>query len=763
MILKNLLRRKTRTLLTLIGVAIGVAGVVALGALADGFINSYTTLLTSSGADVVVAQADAADLLYSAVDDSIKPQIESIRGVSQVSGTLLGMVTTPDVPYFMILGVEPNSFAMRHFTIVEGKPIVGARETLLGKVAAKNFNKRVGDHFKIQEVSYRVVGLYETGQTVEDMGAVLTLKEAQEVFKKPRQVAYFQVKVDRPEQTDLVIRQMQQRFPKLTASRSANYMDDQQQTEMLRAMGWFIGLLSVVAGGLVMMNTLLMSVFERTREIGVLRALGWRKWRVLRTILGEALLLSVLGGALGVALGVAMVYGINQVPAMTGLLDNSITPGLIVQGMVIALVLGGVGGIYPAWRAARLQPVEAMRYDGAQVKSQKLKARPEQSRRGENTNVQSPISNLQFPILGGMALRNILRQRTRTALTMLTIGVGVGFVVMLGGMGEGMLEQIGAMGSSIGDLMVSEAKASDMSLAAIDDKVGRYVATLPDVESVSGLLLGIASMPGSPAFLVWGMDPSSYGMRHFAITEGDRLRTPREILLGKTAAENYKKRVGDTMQISGNAFRIVGIFETGIGYEDGSGVISLAEAQRVFKKPNQVSFYGVKLRNRDQAERVRQQIESRNPQVSVSKSTEFGENTNDMQTFRTMTNALSFLSVLVGGIGIMNAMLMAVFERTREIGTLRALGWRRRRVVGMILGESLLLSFVSGITGIVLGVGLGTLISAEPTMGALLKGSYSPALLTQAIGIALILGAIGALYPAWRASNLSPIEALRYE
>lgn len=362
-----------------------------------------------------------------------------------------------------------------------------------------------------------------------------------------------------------------------------------------------------------------------------------------------------------------------------------------------------------------------------------------------------------------MALRNVLRQRTRTALTMLTIGVGVGFVVMLGGMGEGMLEQMGAMSSSIGDLMISEAKASDMSLAAIDDKVGRYVATLPDVASVSGLLFGLASMPGSPYFLIWAMDPSSYGMRHFAITEGDRLRAPRDLLLGKAAAKNYKKRVGDTIQISSNAFRVVGIFETGIGYEDGSGVISLAEAQRVFKKPNQVSFYGVKLRDRDQAERVRQQIESRYPQLAVSKSTEFGENTNDMQTFRTMTNALSFLSVVVGGIGIMNAMLMAVFERTREIGTLRALGWRRRRVVGMIIGESLLLSFVSGITGIVLGIGLGALLTAEPTMGATLKGSYPPALLAQAIGIALVLGAIGALYPAWRASSLSPIEALRYE
>jgi len=530
-------------------------------------------------------------------------------------------------------------------------------------------------------------------------------------------------------------------------------MDDQAETMMLRAMGWFIGLLAVLAGGLGMMNTMLMSVFERTREIGVLRALGWRNARVLRMILGEALVLSVVGGLLGNALGALMIYGVNQIPVLMGMMDNAYSPTLFVQAMLVALFLGAMGGLYPAWRASRLQPVEAMRYDGgSQVKNQELKG-------------VSPTSSFQLSIskIGGIALRNLLRQRTRTLLTMLAIGVGVGLVVALGGMGDGLLEQLAGMGNAAGDLTISEAKASDMSVAAIDEKVGRYTATLPDVQYVTGILLGIASMPGTPYFLVLGVDPASYGIRHFAVTEGERMRLPRDMMLGKIAAKSYKKHIGDTMQISGNAFRVVGIYETGIGYEDSSGVISLAEAQRVFKKPNQVSFYGVKLRDPSKADVVRQQIESRMPQVSVSASSEFGEKTNDMQSFRMMTNALSFISVLVGGVGMMNAMLMSVYERTREIGTLRALGWRRRRVVWMIVREAILLSLLSGLAGIAVGIGLGTLLTLEPSMGGYLKGSYSLTLLTQAMVIALVLGGIGALYPAWRASNLSPIEALRYE
>lgn len=754
MIFTNLWRRKTRTLLTLAGIAIGVAAVVALGGLAEGFINSYNTVLTSSGADIIVTQADAADILYSAVDESVAPQIAVMPGVKAVSGVIMGMVSTADLPYFIVFGLAPNDFGMRHYRVVDGRPILGPRQLILGRTAQRNLRKNPGDYFKVQGVSFRISGIYETGQGVEENGAVISLQDAQEVFKKPDQVAYYQIQVERADLVPVVLKLLGQRFPKLTSSRSANYMDSQQETSMLRAMGWFIGLLAVLGGGLGMMNTMLMSVFERTREIGVFRALGWPRRRILQMILGEAFLLSILGGLLGNALGAAMIFGINQLPVLAGFMDNAYSPALFVQAMGVALVLGAAGGIYPAWRASRLQPVEAMRYDGGAA------SHSSSARRGSRiSNVQHPSSAFQLPA----TLRPLLRQRTRTLLTTLAIGIGVGLVVALGGMGTGLLEQFSDIGGQAGDLTITETKASDVSLAAIDESVGRYAAILPGVESVSGMLFGIASAPGAPYFLAFGLDPTGFAIRHYAITEGERLRTPREMIMGKIAAKNYKKHVGDTMQIVGTSYRIVGIYETGIGYEDGAAVLALSEAQRLFKKPNQVSAYGIKLKDRSQADFVRRQIELRYPEVSVSRSTEFAEKTNDMNSFRAMTNALSLISVLVGGVGMMNAMLMSVYERTREIGTLRALGWRRRRVIWMVLREALALSALSGLAGIALGVGLGTLISMEPSMGVFLRGSYTLPLFIQAMLVALVLGAVGALYPAWRASNLSPIEALRYE
>src|SRR5574341_1653117 len=793
MIFKNLLRRKTRTLFTLFGIGIGVAAVVALGAMAEGFINSYSTVLTSSGADLILTQKDASDIIFSSVDESVGQEVATMPGVKQVAGVMLGLVTTSDLPYFFVFGVGPDEFALRHYKIVQGaETISGSHQMFLGKAAAKNAKRKVGDSFKIQDVSYKIAGLYETGEGIEEWGAVISLKDAQDEFRRPRQVSFYQIKVQKPELTDQLIKDLEKRYPKLTTSRSANFMEEQQETGIIRAFGWFIGMLAVMAGGLGMMNTMLMSVFERTREIGVLRAVGWRRRRVLFLILGEAFTLSVFGGILGNMLGFLMLEGITQIPGVAAFLENAYSPNLFVQSMIIALFLGAVGGLYPAWRAASLQPVEAMRYEGTGSRSRQVGAQHAVANHhvGDFTSplepsiarddLRAPLRTLLASILErwdvrlelvrktfagrvGVGLRNVFRQRTRAVLTTLGIGLGVGLVVALGGMADGFVSQLSAMGNKGGELTISEAKASDMSLAKVDEKIGRWAASLPAVENVSGMLMNVSTVAGSAYFLTFGRDPTSYAIRHFTITEGERLESPREVIIGKVAARNLKKQVGDTLRISGSTYRIVGIYETGVSYEEGGGVISLKEAQALFRKPNQVSLFYVKLKDTNQANTVRQQIEERWPQVTVSNSSEYAEKTNDIKNFRIEVAALSFISILVGGIGIMNAMLMSVYERTREIGTLRALGWRRRRVVMMILRESLELSLLSGLAGIALGMGLGWVVSLSPDLGAFLKASYSIQLFAQAMFIALFLGGIGALYPAWRAANLSPIEALRYE
>jgi len=221
--------------------------------------------------------------------------------------------------------------------------------------------------------------------------------------------------------------------------------------------------------------------------------------------------------------------------------------------------------------------------------------------------------------------------------------------------------------------------------------------------------------------------------------------------------------VGDTLRLLESNFRVVGIFETGVSFEDGGVVIGLREAQVLAGKPRQVMWYAIKLRDPDRAETVRSDLEAAFPDVAFSLTSDFAEDMPDMKRMEQFVNQISILAVFIGAVGMLNTMLMSVLERTREIGVLRALGWRRRQVLGLIVQEALALGLVGGLFGILLGIGLTALLAQIPQTVGAIAPQYSLGLFAQALGLALITGAVGGLYPAWRATRMRPIEALRYE
>jgi ABC-type antimicrobial peptide transport system permease subunit len=197
--------------------------------------------------------------------------------------------------------------------------------------------------------------------------------------------------------------------------------------------------------------------------------------------------------------------------------------------------------------------------------------------------------------------------------------------------------------------------------------------------------------------------------------------------------------------------------------EDAGSVIALKESQRLFRKPRQVSFIGIGLKDPSQAAATAAELERAYPEVMVSQAATMTERMQDFASMNAAFGALVGLMVVVGGIVMLNVMIMSVFERTQEIGVLRALGWRRGRVLRMVAGESLALSLLSSLMGIAIGVGLAALFSLEPTYGRLLPASFTPGVFVQVVVLAVALGGLGGLYPAWRAANLRPAEALRYE
>jgi putative ABC transport system permease protein len=221
--------------------------------------------------------------------------------------------------------------------------------------------------------------------------------------------------------------------------------------------------------------------------------------------------------------------------------------------------------------------------------------------------------------------------------------------------------------------------------------------------------------------------------------------------------------VGDSLRLLNSNFRVVGVYETGLAYEEIGVVIGLREAQTLTGKPRQVMYYSIKLRDPREAEALCETLKAQFPEVDFALTTEAVEGMSDFEILQEMVLQVSFLAVMVGSLGMLNTMLMSVLERTREIGVLRALGWRRRQVLGIIVRESCILGVLGGGLGMALGIGLTQLMGlAEGLIGAF-EPVFTSQLFVQAGGVSVLVGLVGGLYPAWRATRMRPVEALRYE
>lgn len=749
MIFKNLLRRKARTILTMLGISIGVASIITLGALANGLDVGYRAMMSGSKADLVVSQPDSFDISYSSIDESIDGQISNMPEVSRVSGMLEGFTQAEGEPYFFVFGYSQDSFVLDRFQITQGVGInsrdaqsLRGKPLMLGSAAAEVLKKSTGDTLRLVGSIFRIIGIYQTGDAFEDSGAVLRMEDAQELLGKPRQVSIFYIQLKDPGLRDRFIARIERQLSDLKITGAEEFAKTQTFDDYLQGFVWAIGGFAIVIGGVGMMNSQLMSVFERTRETGVLRAIGWSSRRVLWLILGESLLVSLLGGALGILIGFSLLRVVSKSTLLFGMGSSNITPDLLVKSIILVLVLGLVGGVYPAWRASRLTPVEALRYEGGSTGKR--------------------IRRLPF---GGMATQSLWQRSTRTLLTMGAIGLTVGAIMALEALIRGTGQSLNQMAiGSDAQVMIRQADIADTSLSAIDERRGDIISALPEVKGVSGMIFTAVAMPESGSFfIVIGYSPNEFAIQRLQIVEGERLTTNHQVLLGRIMADVMKKRVGDTIDLSGSRFRIVGIYESNVSWEQMGGVLTLHDAQILTGRPRKVSLYAISLKDPTQAAEIVTKINVSYPDLHAAIAGEFADQMPDMQNSKGMMNGISFIAILVGGVGVLNTMLMAVFERTREIGVFRALGWRRRSIMGMILKESLLLGLLGGFAGVFIAFILAFLMSHIPGMGSAFVVDWQWDVFVRAILVALVLGLVGGAYPAYRATLLQPVEALRYE
>ena len=402
LIIKNIFRNKSRSLLAVFGIAIGVAAVVGLGLVTDNLSASTQKALTAGAADfsVVSGTSNGGDGPSGGggpsggfggqqlINQTKVTEIQQISGVGNATGVLRTNIdlssnstnssssssnTTGEstgaqgnfrMNMFSVIGIDSSDLSMDDIVISNGTTYNTGNEVIIGKTAAQSLNKTIGDTISISNQTFKIVGTYETGNFMDDRGVVMSLAKLQNLTGDTGEVSLILVKAaDGTSTTDLANTIEQKYSNELSTSTSLSGMNRMNQgLDVISSGSWAVSLLAVLVGGIVVVVTMMKAVSERTREIGVLRAIGWTKQRIMIMVLGESLVLSVIAIVIGLVIGIGLVELIATTNIMRGI-EPAFSAFLLLKGVGVALLLGLVGGIYPAYRASKLAPTEALRYE----------------------------------------------------------------------------------------------------------------------------------------------------------------------------------------------------------------------------------------------------------------------------------------------------------------------------------------------------------------------------------------------------------------
>jgi putative ABC transport system permease protein len=844
---RNLRARFQRTLLTAVGIVLGVG--IVFGVL------TLSTTMSGTFEELFTRAYGSADLTVTAAGGSGgfgQKAVEEVRGYEGVesaapryslsSSLILDKVQKnglPEVRSMRLFGIEPQSAELATgFELTDGHFPRSGNELTLDGGSAKNTGLKIGDSVTVGTPEgpkkLKLVGLLRIpGGSFGGLAfGMAPLPFAQNAFDKQGQISGIAVEAaDGVSVSDLGQRLDRELGEGLQAERS----EKRTQEISGQLQGFKIALLffagtSLFVGAFIVFNALSMTILERTRELGMLRALGSTRAMIARSVVVEAILLGVIGSLLGVLFGYGMARGLVYLFGRAYLFEITslvLSPFSLISAIVVGIVVTVVAALYPAMKAGRVSPVEAMRArsTGAAAKTGHspglsllapvlglalagagipwiyyLARNLSSSLDGliyasgiaaiiaaflgisliipvlvrPLAALFSPVLRLLFGVEGRMAAANATRNRARTALTAAALMVGISLVVAFSALGGSLLGSIqdyldGSLGS---DYVVQPTQQnSDAGFSAtLPEKVSR----VRGVEKTTSIV-STFRQDGKKVDAVFGVDQNYPEIFRVDYAAGgsdafSRLKNG-DALVGKQLAKDRGLGVGSRIELLGpkgkKKYRVEGILENDI-VGGGMGIYLSKVILASDFNETQSEFLAIKARPGSDREALARRIEvvlEEYPQFTLYSNAEWkAQIESDFNRQYVFFYAIMGVSVAVSAFGVVNTLSMSVFERTREIGILRAVGTTRLQIGRLIIDEGIVISLIGCLIGVALGSLLGYLFVQGSGAGGFEIDFYYPKLPALAALLSgLFIGIFAGLLPARSAARKGIVEAVQYE